>query len=293
VRRLLLLLLLLAGCGGGSKDTPPTTPVDETLQRESRAGRLAYDLEHPEEAVAKYQAALTRAQARDDLEAIGNLGYNLAIAELNVNAPDRALSVARTTRMELERRGAEPFPALLLVEATALYRTDKLAEADAMAARAAAGSDAEAAARAVFLRGLIADDKGDEPGLAAAASKLSAASVPALQADAAELAARLALRRGDAAGARQQAQRAEALRRDTLDYRGLARALAVGGEAAKRAGDPAVAADLFLRAGRSAAAQGDVAIAKPWLKQAVALAPDPTVSKAAKDLLKQLEQAQR
>jgi hypothetical protein len=288
-----MLFLLLAGCGGGTKETSPTTPVDETLQRESRAGRLAYDLEHPEEAVTKYQAALTRAQARDDLEAIGNLGYNLAIAQLNVNAPDRALSVARTTRTELERRGAEPFPALLLVEATALYRTGDLAAADAMAARAEAGNDAEAAARAVFLRGLIADDKGDEAGLAAAVSKLSAATMPALQADAAELAARLALRRNDPAGARQQAERAEVLRRDTLDYRGLARALAVGGEAAERAGDPALAADLFLRAGRSAAAQGDAAIAKPWLKQAVALAPDPAVGKAAKDLLKQLEQTQR
>src|SRR5262245_60252627 len=232
MRCLLVLLLLLAGCGGGTRETSPATPIDQTLQRESRAGRLAYDLEHPEEAVTKYEAALTRAQARDDLEAIGNLGYDLAIAQLNVNAPDRALSVARTTRTELERRGAEPFPGLLLVEATALYRTGDLAEADAMAARAAAGNDAEAAARAVFLRGLIADDRDDEAGLAAAASKLSTATVPALQADAAELAARLALRRDDLAGARQQAARAEALRRDTLDYRGLARALALGGEAA-------------------------------------------------------------
>jgi hypothetical protein len=293
VRRLLVLFLVLVGCAGETKDTGPTTPVDETLQRESRAGRLAYDLEHPEEAVTKYQAALTRAQARDDLEAIGNLGYNLAIAQLNVNAPDRALSVARTTRTELERRGVEPFPGLLLVEATALYRTGDLAEADGMAARAAAGNDAEAAARAVFLRGLIADDRGDEAGLAAAAGKLSTATVPALQADAAELAARLALRRDDLAGARQQAARAEALRRDTLDYRGLARALALGGEAAKRGGDPALAADLFLRAGRSAAAQRDAAIAKPWLKEAVALATDPAVGKEAKDLLKQLQQNQR
>jgi hypothetical protein len=293
VRRLLVVLLLLASCGGGSKDTGPTTPVDEALQRESRAGRLAYDLEHPEEAVTKYQAALTRAQARDDLEAIGNLGYNLAIAQLNVNAPDRALSVARTTRTELQRRGVEPFPGLLLVEATALYRTGDLAEADAMAARAAAGNDAEAAARAVFLRGLIADDRGDEAGLAAAASKLSGATAPALQADAAELMARLALRRDDPAGARQQAERAEALRRDTLDYRGLARALALGGEAAKRGGDPALAADLFLRAGRSAAAQRDAATARPWLKEAVALATDPAVGKEAKDLLKQLQQNQR
>jgi hypothetical protein len=39
--------------------------------------------------------------------------------------------------------------------------------------------------------------------------------------------------------------------------RGLARALAIEGVAVERAGDKIAAADLFLRAGRSAAAQGD------------------------------------
>jgi hypothetical protein len=288
VRRLLLVLFLVAGCGG-SEPQRPVTPVDETLRREKHAGRLAYDLGHPDEAVVKYRAALTRAQARDDLEEIGTVGYNLAVAELQANALDRALSVARTTRTELARRGAELFPALLLAEATALYRTGAPTQADAVAAQAEAGTDAEAAARATFLRGLIADEKGDEQGLSAAADRLRSASMPALQADAAELAARLALRRGDPAGAREEAARAEALRRDTLDYRGLARALAVGGEAARRAGDPIGAADLFWRAGRSAAVQGDLAVAKPWLQQAVALAPDRSVGKAAGDLLETLD----
>jgi hypothetical protein len=68
---------------------------------------------------------------------------------------------------------------------------------------------------------LIADERGDQAGLAAA-DALNAAKTPPLEADFAELAARLALRRGDPARARQQAARAAELREATLDYRGLA-----------------------------------------------------------------------
>jgi hypothetical protein len=55
------------------------------------------------------------------------------------------------------------------------------------------------------------------------------------------------------AAIRRQAARAAGLRQATLDYRGLARALAIEGVAVERAGDKIAAADLFLRAGRSAA----------------------------------------
>ena len=289
----ILGLLLLAGCGGSAL-TAPSTPVDETLRRDTEAGRLAYDLEHPEEAVARYQEALTRAQARDDIKAIGDLGFNLAVAQLNANAPGKALTVARTTRRELERRNLEPFPALLLVEAMALYRTGATTDADTTAARAVAGAaaDPDAAARATFLRGLIADERGDESGLAAAVATLKPATSPALRADAMELAARLSLRRADPTGARNLAGQAADLRRESLDYRGLARCLALQGEAARRGGDAMAAADLFLRAGRSAVAQGDVTLAKPWLRKAAALAKGQSVGNAARDLLLQLERNQ-
>ena len=112
-----MLPLLAGGCGGSPPDAA-TPPTDEMLQRETHAGQLAFELERNEEAAAQYRTALDRAQARDDPDAIGDIGYDLAVAELRANAPDKALADARATRIELERRGAKPFPALLLAEAT-------------------------------------------------------------------------------------------------------------------------------------------------------------------------------
>jgi hypothetical protein len=283
---LILLPLLVAGCGGSAPDASP--PTDETLQQETHAGRLAFELERDEEAVTQFRAALARAQERDDLAAIADNGYNLTVVELRANTPDRALADARATRMELERRGRKPFPALQLAEATALYRTGAATEADRMAQAIQNSEDAEAAARATFLRGLIADDRGDLSGLATAAEALSAAETRPFGADSAELAARVALRRRDEALAQQQGARAAELRQATLDYRGLARALALEGVAAERAGDKAAAADLFLRAGRSAAMQGDKSNARVWLGRAMFLGTGQPVGRAASDSLREL-----
>jgi len=292
VRWALLLPLLLADCGGSAPDTgAPAT--DEMLQRQTHAGKLAFELERNEEAAAQYRTALSRAQARDDPDAIGDTGYNLAVAELRANAPDKALADARATRIELERRGSKPFPALLLAEATALYRTGAAAEADRAARRIQQSEDADAVARATFLRGLIADDRGDEAGLATTADALTTAKTPPFEADSAELSARLALRRGDPARAREQAAHAAGLRQATLDYRGLARALAIEGVAVERAGDKIAAADLFLRAGRSAAAQGDKTSARDWLRRAMSLAPGRPVGHDAADLLHGIDKVDR
>ena len=281
------LLCCLAACGGSAADTH-SDPTDETLQRQINAGRLALQLERPEEAVARYQDALERAQERDDLAAIADQGYNLAVAELEANHPDKALEVARSTDQEVKRRGGTPFAGLTLVEATALYRTGDLDAADELAKKVTASGDSEAAARATFLGGLIADDHGDEAGLAAATQALKASTDPSLQADAKELEARLSLRQKSFAAAQEDAEQAAELRQKTLDYRGMARALAVAGEAANDAGDAKAASDLYLRAGRSAAAQGDVDLARKWLEESARLATADSVRNEANELLKSL-----
>ncbi|HEV8389289.1 MAG TPA: hypothetical protein VGQ35_05570, partial [Dongiaceae bacterium] len=51
------LLLLLAACSGGDKE-PAGPPEDQTLVRHEQAGKIAYGLDRPDEAVAQFEAAL-------------------------------------------------------------------------------------------------------------------------------------------------------------------------------------------------------------------------------------------
>ncbi len=278
------LLALLGACSSGDPQ-PAAPPEDQALVRHEQAGKIAYDLDRPDEAVAQFEAALTQAQARDDLQAIADLSFNLAVAQLRANRPRDALTTTQQARAELVRRGRQPFPALLLAEATALYRLEDRDRADAAAAEVERAGDADAAAGASFLRGLIADEAGDEAGLRAAAERLSGVSAPLRLADRLELQARLGVRQGDLARARSAAMQAAGIRQEGLDYRGMARALAVAALAAERAGEREPAADLYLRAGRSAAAQSDADTARPWLERALRLTSDDATEQAAEAAL--------
>lgn len=149
--------------------------------------------------------------------------------------------------------------------------------------------DRDAAAGASFLRGLIADESGDDDGLRDALGRLANAGEPLRRADRLELQARLALRQQDFAGARTAAMQAADIRQHSLDYRGMARALAVAGDAAERAGEREAAADLYLRAGRSAAAQSDPEPARPWLERALSLTRDTATRDAATLALNELD----
>jgi hypothetical protein len=284
------LLLFLAACGCGcAREAPPAPPEDQVLARNAAAGQNALRLDRPEEAVAQFQAALKQAEARDDLAAMVEISFNLAVSQLRANRPQDALLTARRAQEELARRAGPPSPALQLVEATALYRTGNSDQADALAAGIETGADGESAAGASFLRGLIADDAGDAGRVQDALMRLSAAGGPVREADRLELQARLALRQNHHASARAAALQAADIRQNGLDYRGMARALAVAGFAAERSGEPQAAANLYLRAGRSAAAQSDPVTARLWLEQALKLTSDPATSAAASGALASLQ----
>jgi hypothetical protein len=282
---ILVVPIVLAGCGGGQK---PAAPQDTVLQRRAQAAQVALSLERPAEAAVQYKAALIRAKARDDAKAIGDYGYDLAVVQLAANEPRAALASARLTQTELARRGVAAFPALLLVEAVALYRTGAKWDADRLAMRVEAGGDPAAAARATFLRGLIADELGNEADLRAALRRLAHPSSMEERADAQELAARLDMRRGLFAAAASEAAQAVELRRTAMDYRGMARGLAVKAAAVAHEGDIAGAADLYMQAGQSAAAQGDAVSARMWVQRALALNDGPALRDAARQALAEL-----
>src|SRR5262249_27481016 len=93
-----------------------------------------------------------------------------------------------------------------------------------------------------------------------------------LEADRQELLGRAALIGNQPAAALTDFDQAAANRQQALDYRGMARTLALAGDASLRLDRTADAANYFLRAGRSALLQGDSAMGLLLLKRAEELA---------------------
>ena len=268
--RRVLIALLLAGCS----TAPSGVPGDPTLSRLRHAGDIAFQLEQPDQAAEQYRAALVRARVRDDAAAIADAGFNLATAELQAGKPEDALRTAAELRTELARRGIAD-AGFDLISATAQFRLGNLPEADRIAAGLTGDKDPALGNAAWFLIGLIADDRGDRPGLEKAVASMTAAADPA---DVAELRARLS---HDPVLALHAAD----LRRDQLDYRGMARALALAAQLTPSAPQ---AADLYLRAGQSASGQHDAAEARIWLGKARDLTHDPALRGDAERALRRL-----
>jgi len=278
-------LLVLAGC---SSHPAPGALEDSALAQAAASGRQSLEFSRLKQAAREYRQAYTLALARDDQQAIGDTGYNLAVVQLADGNPAEALRTALQTRDALAARAAPSFAELDLVQSAALHRLGRDADADALATRAqATAGSPETLARASYVRGLIADGRGDAAGLDAALARFGAlAKLPAdSQADFEELTARLDLLRGQDRQAAARAQRAADLHRAQLNYRAMADALALAGQAMQRAGSPQEAAKLYLQAGGSAAARGDAASAARWLKQATRPGVAAATQRAARDAL--------
>lgn len=290
---------LVAGCGS-SKPTP--TPAEQAAEDREfsalrRLARSAFENGQYQQAVTLYDRALTRAFARDDLPAIGDLGYEYALALLRDGHPDQAAKRASETAAELTRRGQAPFPALTLVEAAALYAAGDAAGAGRAAdvTRGDPRSDAATRARAYYILGMIAADNGERAALDQALSAVGSPTDPSLRADQQELLGRARLLASDSANARTAFETSVELRRETKDLTGTARALAFAAQAAVSSGQTADAADLYLRAGRSAQSNNRTADAKRWLQSAAQLAQTSgtgTVLSEARDRLAKLNQAE-
>jgi tetratricopeptide (TPR) repeat protein len=269
------LILLFVGCGGST--TPPESPgpLDQDLQSGWGLARFAFEQGQYDQAAALYARVLERAYERDDLQAIGDIGYELAVVRLRQHDPRAAAEQALRTREEVRRRGAIPFAELDLVEAVALYEAGDPDGAKVTADRAielAPAPNGPLVDRALFLRGRIAADRADAAGVSRALAQLGDPQNAELRADRLELLGRLNLLESRPASALPAFRQSADLRREAEDYIGMARALALGGEAAKSMGRGAEAADLYFRAGRSAELEGDHAKALRWLDTAARLA---------------------
>jgi tetratricopeptide (TPR) repeat protein len=268
------LILLIAGCGG-STQPPAPEPLDQELMSGWRLARFAFEQGQYDQAAGLYARVLERAYARDDLQAIGDVGYELAIVRLRQRDPRAAAEQAMHTREELRRRGAPPLAELHLVEAVALYEAGDREGAKAMADRTLELAPAPGdplVGRALFLLGRIAADRADAAGVSRALAQLGDSPNAELRADRLELLGRLNVLDGRPESAVPAFRQSADLRREVEDYIGMARVLALAGDVARSTGRAAEAADLYFRAGRSAELEGNRADARRWLDSAARLA---------------------
>jgi tetratricopeptide (TPR) repeat protein len=270
----LLAVPVLAMCGCGGTPTDAVPPVDTRIEQASSAGAQALSLDQPAEAARQYRRALAHAYERDDADAIADLGFNLAVAQLRAGAVEEALSTVRRTRAELERRRRPVLPELMLVEAAAAWRLGAADRAYAAAQEVLSASPVapDTAARAWFIQGLVFAQRGDTVGLGRAQAALRSSLQPDLEADRLELQGHAARLAGSHELAARAFEDAADKRRIALDYRGMSRVLGHAGEATLSAGRAAGSAILFLRAGRSALLHGDVTTGRALLERASGLA---------------------
>ena len=268
-RRLILLVLLslgLAGCAGkGSESAGPT--LQQSLDR---AARLAFDKGQYAQAGTLYQSALQQALLADDAIAIIDARFNLALARSNLGEHEVAREQLILAEAERVRRGLPLDPPLLLLEATILYR-DAQPDASLIVLDrvfSLTSDNSPVGRKAHFLAGLIAADREDLPALQQHIAALETAEAD--RADLLELQGALAAQQGAQPRAYAFLDEAAELRGLSRDYRGMTRILARMGEVAAKAGDHALAANYFLRAGRSAA-QRNALEANRWLERAMRL----------------------
>jgi tetratricopeptide (TPR) repeat protein len=210
-------------------------------------------------------------------------------------APADARTALDRAKAELVRAHRRPSKEILLLEATILYRMGRYSAAANICERILADSSSrpDVVARTWFVRGLVAAEQGETARLETAAAALAVAGPPQIRADRSELDGRLDLARlrwDDAIGAFEVSA---ALRRAHLDYPGMARVLALAGEASERSGRPATAAAYYLRAGRSAARLARREQALIWLERADQLAERGGDSATAQAARRQLELLER
>ncbi len=281
----------LSGCGGATRDET-VQDQDTAWTQAMDAGREALAIERYSVAEREYQEAARLALRRDDPSAIDDAAYNLAVTQLAAGEAAQALITVQQARETLKMRAgqsasvpggipgssASVSPAkspttgttsggtasgpdaggLDLVASAALYRLGRLDEAAPLAGQASLSGQTDIALRGSFIAGLIAAGRNDSMTLNASIRKLATVRPPqsaVLRGDLAELKA-LASLNTDPAAAMTLAASSVDLRRETGDYRAMARALSVEAQAARAAGQGAKASALLAQAAQSLGARG-------------------------------------
>jgi tetratricopeptide (TPR) repeat protein len=283
----------LSGCASPSK-VNDAAAQDELLERYNRSARQAFESGRFDQAAGFYRKALERAYIRDDFEAVTDAYYNLAVCLTNQQAYEEALDALKQAETELTLRNGSVPVDLLLLEATLHYYLKDADSAQAVTEEILA-ADPQASAligsKTFYLRGLIAAQRGNAPALREAIASLGEPALPQLMADRYELEGRLAMAEKDWQAAIDALDHAAGLRREDLDYGKMIEALALAARACEQAGELPQASIRYLRAGISAALQGEHGKARKWLERAETSAVaggDPLAAGRAREQLEKL-----
>jgi tetratricopeptide (TPR) repeat protein len=289
-------IFLVGGVGCSSAPTEQSRfEVDEEFERTNRAARMAFDTGKLQQAVGLYQQALERAYILDDLNAIVDSQYNLAVCLTGLNSYVEALERVNQSKAELARTNQNIPADILLLEATIVYRLGKLDDAWQLTDKILLDPSRLAEAiqsKTHYLRGLIAGEWDDINQLRLEIASLGKPSTAGFRADREELVGRLAMAQSNWNEAIEAFDRTAEFRRDDFDYSEMVNALALAAWACEQAGKPSEASKRYLRAGRSAARQGENRDALNWLNRAEKLAQeagDEATAKQARSYRKWLE----
>ena len=269
-----MMVIALMACGSSRVKQEPTD-IDQDLQRSNEAARLAYEKGRLRQAIELYQRALKRSYIRDDLAAIVDAHYNIAVCYTGLHAYTEALDSLNKAKSELNRADKMVGGDILLLEATLLYHTGKPDAAWQITEQIlspATAATVDVKRKTHYLRGVIAAGRNDNDQLRQEITAIGLPENIGLRADREELAGRLAFAENNWNEAIAAFDKTADLRRENLDYYSMANALAMAGQACKQAEQPSEASKRFLRAGRSALLQGQKQNALDWLNQAATLA---------------------
>ena len=273
---LIAVFFLIGGVGCSSPPTKESEPgVDEEFDRVSRAARMAFDNGSLQQAVGLYTRALERAYVLDDLNAIVDSKYNLAVCLTGLRLYDQALEQVRQAKAELGRTNRSIPADILLLEATIMYRLGGLDDAWQLTDLILLDSSRLSGAiqsKTHFLRGLISGEWDDIHQLRKEIASLGKPTAVGLRADRAELVGRLAMAKNNWSEAIEAFDRTAEFRRNDFDYSEMVNALALAAWACEQAGKLSDASKRYLRAGRSAARQEKSREALNWLNRAEKLA---------------------
>jgi tetratricopeptide (TPR) repeat protein len=299
-RCLACLCVVIILIGGVSCSSSPTeqrpAEIDGEFERMNRAARTSFDNGRFRQAADYYSQALARAYVLDDVNAIVDSQYNLAFCLLRLHDYDQAIQQVNQSRAELTRAGHRIPADILLLEATIVYRIGKLDDAWQLADTILLEPDRLTEAirsKTHFLRGLIAAEWDDINQLRQEIVSLGMPSAAGLRADRQELVGRLAMAQSNWNEAIEAFDKTAEFRRNDFDYSEMANALALAAWACEQAGKLSDASRRYLRAGRSAARQGESREALNWLSRAEKLAGkagDELTAKEARSYRKWIEE---